>query len=106
MSSRRVSFGDKLRQAEIPLPPGRGAGAFLPDDTAAGPPLPIAGSPESAAQDVNTEKWDANHKRVTFYCPVDLLSELDATVKRTGRSKSQLLVDGLRLVLEQHRLGR
>ena len=101
MSSRRVSFGDKLRQAEIPLPPGRGAGAFLPDDTAAGPPLPIAGNPESAAQDVNTEKWDANHKRVTFYCPLELLHELEEAVRTTGRSKTQFLVEGLRLALDR-----
>jgi len=101
MSSRRVSFGDKLRQAEIPLPPGRGAGAFLPDDTVAGPPLPIAGSPESATQDVNTEKWDANHKRVTFYCPLELLHELEEAVRTTRRSKTQFLVEGLRLALRE-----
>ncbi len=106
MSSRRVSFGDKLRQTEIPLPPGRGAGAFLPDDTAAGPPLPIAGNPESATQDVNTEKWDTNHKRVTFYCPMDLLSALDDAVRRTGRSKTQILTDGLRLAFEQPARGK
>jgi len=101
MSSRRVSFGDKLRQTEIPLPPGRGAGAFLPDDTAAGPPLPIAGNPESATQDVNTEKWDTNHKRVTFYCPLELLHELEEAVRTTGRSKTQFLVEGLRLALDR-----
>jgi len=101
MSSRRVSFGDKLRQTEIPLPPGRGAGAFLPDDTAAGPPLPIAGNPESATQDVNTEKWDTNHKRVTFYCPLELLRELEEAVRTTGRSKTRFLVEGLRLALDR-----
>jgi len=101
MSSRRVSFGDKLRQTEIPLPPGRGAGAFLPDDTAAGPPLPIAGNPESATQDVNAETWDANHKRVTFYCPLELLHELEAAVRTAGRSKTQFLVEGLRLALDR-----
>jgi len=101
MSSRRVSFGDKLRQAEIPLPPGRGAGAFLPDDTATGPTLSALPAMGSGAQDVNTEKWDANHKRVTFYCPLELLHELEEAVRTTGRSKTQFLVEGLRLALDR-----
>jgi hypothetical protein len=40
--------------------------------------------------------WEAAHQRVTFYCPVDLLDQVEAEVARSGRSKSRVIVDALR----------
>ena len=102
MSNRRVSFGDRVK-LDAPAAAGRGAGAFLPDEPAPaaatnGVPLPIAGNPMSGVE----ESWEANHKRVTFYCPIDLLQELERATRTTGRSKTQILTEGLQLALHKH----
>ena len=41
-------------------------------------------------------KWDESHRRVTFYCPQELLEALEAAMTRSGRSKSRVIVDALR----------
>ncbi len=116
MTSRRVSLGDRLRQdrPEAAAPAGRGVEAFLPPE-AAPPVVPTQNSSgvvvaleaareTSSSQTDNT--WDSSHKRVTFYCPLDLVRELEQATRTTGRSKSQLLVDGLRLALREAAKGR
>ena len=39
--------------------------------------------------------WEEAHHRVTFYCPRELLAELEAEMERSGRSKSRVIVDAL-----------
>jgi hypothetical protein len=60
----------------------------------------IYGQPEPATTDrlpSTTEAgWEATHHRVTFYCPLDLLGALEAEMRRSGRSKSRVIVDALR----------
>jgi hypothetical protein len=53
-------------------------------DPRAGP----VGGPESSA-------WEARHKRVTFYCPTDLLQGVEVEMRRSGRSKTAVIVDAL-----------
>ena len=107
MSGRRVSFSARARQDQpAPAPTGLGAAAFLPPE-----PAPAAHDQETPAvsavpEPAAEETWEASHKRVTFYCPVDLLDELARAVRTTGRSKSQLLVKGLRLALRESEKGR
>jgi metal-responsive CopG/Arc/MetJ family transcriptional regulator len=43
-----------------------------------------------------TGGWDETHQRITFYCPNDLLEAVEAAMKATNRSKSQVIVDALR----------
>jgi hypothetical protein len=50
--------------------------------------------------------WEAANKRLTFYCPRELEAELKAEMNRSGRSKSQVLVDALRAELYRTRGGR
>lgn len=119
MTARRVSLGDRLRQDRpAPAPAGLGTAAFLPpapaveagqvastglvdQPAAGGRALGTGASPRApeAAPGRAEETWEATHKRVTFYCPTDLLDALERAVRATGRSKSQLLVEGLRLAL-------
>jgi Ribbon-helix-helix protein, copG family len=40
--------------------------------------------------------WDATHSRVTFYCPAELLAGIEEEMKKSGRSKSRVIVDALR----------
>ncbi len=46
------------------------------------------------------ERWDESNRRVTFYCPVEVLEAIEAEMKRSGRSKSQVIVNALRAYLE------
>lgn len=40
--------------------------------------------------------WEDLNRRVTFYCPVDLLEAIEAAMQDTGRSKTQVIIDALR----------
>ena len=42
-----------------------------------------------------TPKWDNHHKRVTFYCPLDLVARIETEVADSGRSKSRVIVDAV-----------
>lgn len=44
----------------------------------------------------STSTWGERHKRVTFYCPVELLSQLEAEMDHSGRTKSGVIVDAIR----------
>ncbi|MFN2568787.1 MAG: hypothetical protein ABR564_04200 [Candidatus Dormibacteria bacterium] len=48
-----------------------------------------AGAPHHAA------RWEAGHKRVTFYCSKALLAALEAEMGRSNRTKTQVIVDAL-----------
>lgn len=40
--------------------------------------------------------WEEAHQRVTFYCPRDLIAEIEASMRLTDRSKTQVIVDAIR----------
>ncbi|MGH9300926.1 MAG: hypothetical protein ACRD0E_03490 [Acidimicrobiales bacterium] len=40
--------------------------------------------------------WDETHKRVTFYCPTELVTLIEARASSHARSKTQVIVDALR----------
>jgi hypothetical protein len=40
--------------------------------------------------------WEDSHRRVTFHCPNAVLAEVEAAMKKSGRSKSRLIVDAIR----------
>jgi hypothetical protein len=44
---------------------------------------------------LGSRSWDATHRRVTFYCPVPLLVRIEAEMVRSGRSKSQVIVEAI-----------
>ncbi len=39
--------------------------------------------------------WEADHQRLTFYCPVALRERIEAAVAASGRSKTRVIVDAL-----------
>lgn len=83
MPSKRPSLRDRTA-------PARGAEAIYASPepaTVDRPPSTVDG--EGAA-------WEENHKRVTFYCPVDVLDAVEASMRETGRSKTRVIVDALR----------
>jgi hypothetical protein len=43
--------------------------------------------------------WEAQHKRVTFYCPTELLARIEKEIVRSGRSKTAVIVDAVRAEL-------
>lgn len=47
--------------------------------------------------------WDKNHTRVTFHCPKALLREVEEEMKRSGRSKSRVIVDAITKHIEASR---
>jgi hypothetical protein len=67
---------------------GRGQQAFSANE----PSLPSRPAPSG--------DWEEANQRVTFYCPKDVLAELEQRVleerDKAGRSKSRIIVDGLR----------
>jgi hypothetical protein len=40
--------------------------------------------------------WEGQNKRVTFYCPTQLLDLIEEEMERSGRSKTSVIVDALR----------
>ena len=44
-------------------------------------------------------RWEDPHRRVTFYCPTDLLDSIEDEMTSSDRSKTQVIVDALRAQL-------
>ncbi len=42
------------------------------------------------------EAWEAQHKRVTFYCPTELLTRIEEEIIRSGASKTAVIIDAVR----------
>ncbi len=40
--------------------------------------------------------WEETHQRLTFHCPITLRKAIEDEVRRSGRSKSRVIVDALR----------
>ncbi len=41
-------------------------------------------------------RWEDTHQRVTFHCSVALREAIEEEMRRSGRSKSRVIVDALR----------
>ena len=84
MPTRRPSLRDHaVRQR----PPARGREAIY--TTAPRQPSTVDRQPSAAG-------WDESHRRVTFYCPLDLLQALEREMGRSRRSKTAVIVDAVR----------
>lgn len=85
MTSRR-----SLRDHDIRKQPGvsgREAIYASPDTNEA------SSATEDRPQPIGT--WENNHRRVTFYCSLELVQKLEAEISRSGRSKSRIIVDAI-----------
>jgi hypothetical protein len=80
----------------LTVPKQRTAVDQLPS-TVDGPRTTIGGQRSlSITQSAEREPWEAQHKRVTFYCPTELLARIEAEMDRSGRSKTAVIVDAVR----------
>jgi hypothetical protein len=68
--------------------------------TAAETPAPKTQSTTLSKRSTSPDDWYANHERVTFYCPTALLAALQATMTRSGLSKTRVIVDALQAHLK------
>ena len=83
---KRSSLRDRLDQEEA-----RGQEAVY------GQPSTVDRQPSTvSAPNVPGPGWEAAHQRVTFYCPRDLLDQVEAEVAHSSRSKSRVITDALR----------
>lgn len=55
--------------------------------------------PEPPAEPPKAPTWEDRNRRWTFHAPVDVLDALDAEAKRSGRSKTAVVVSILREAL-------
>lgn len=82
--ARRPNLRDRMSE------PARGREAVY------GPPPIVDAQPSTDDRVPSTvDRWEDAHKRVTFYCPSDLLAAVEAEMARSGRSKSRVIVDAL-----------
>lgn len=84
----RTSLRDRLPQ--LPPPPGRGREAIY-----AGHGDEVDGQAAAAPPGRAVRSWDEAHKRVTFYCSIELLQAVEAEMRRSERTKTQVIVDAL-----------
>lgn len=83
----RTSLRDRL-----PSPPGppRGREAIYDGAHAETPPEPPPRRGER-----RLISWEEAHKRVTFYCSLELIRAVEAEMRRSRRTKTQVIVDAL-----------
>jgi hypothetical protein len=48
-------------------------------------------------------RWEDRHRLVNFYAPGDLRAWIEEEIRRTGKSKTQVIVDALEEVRRAHR---
>ncbi len=75
-------------------PPARGREAIY--TAAAGEPATVDRPPQPVDRQRSGAGWDESHRRVTFYCPLDLLQALEGEMGRSRRSKTAVIVDAIR----------
>ncbi len=91
MPTRRPSLRDHaVRQR----PPARGREAIYTD--AARQPSTVDRPPQPVDRQRSAAGWDESHRRVTFYCPLELLQALEREMGRSRRSKTAVIVDAIR----------
>ncbi len=81
--------------------PAFGTGGRSTDDGTRSPEDRRRCAPENSP---GGQSWEETHRRVTFYCPVDLLARIEVEVAHGERSKSQIIVGALvgALVSDSH----
>lgn len=52
--------------------------------------------PEPERSLVPSRAWTLNNPRFYFYCPIDVIELIEEVVRRTGRRKSQVIVDAIK----------
>lgn len=53
----------------------------------------------SDAAAVERHRWEETHRRVTFYCPDEVLDAIETEMASSDRSKTRVIVDALRAQL-------
>ena len=53
----------------------------------------------SDATAAESQRWEETHRRVTFYCPDEVLDAIETEMARSDRSKTRVIVDALRTQL-------
>ena len=91
MSTQRPSLRDHAVRSQV-TPQGREA-IYTPT-----PRQPSTVNPPSSTVDrmPSETTWEEAHRRVTFYCPLDLLRALESEMTRSRRSKTAVIVDAIR----------
>ena len=84
---KRRSLSDRL----APDPAPRGREAVFGREAVDRQPQTVDRRPST----VDTDRWEDTHQRVTFYCPHDLLAAVETEMRRSGRSKSKVIVDAI-----------
>ncbi len=56
----------------------------------------VASPPAVKKETEGKERWEDTHQRVTFYCSVALREAIEEEMRRSGRSKSQVIADAVR----------
>ena len=91
MPTRRPNLRDHaVRQR----PPSRGRDAIY--NASPSQPSAVARLPQPVDRKRSAAGWDESHRRVTFYCPLDLLEGLEKEVGRSRRSKTAVIVEAIR----------
>jgi hypothetical protein len=91
---KRSSLRARLDQDQDQAARGQEAVYGQPETPA---PAGLPGGPPVAT----AATWEATHQRVTFYCPLELLEAVEAEMRRTGRSKTGVIVDALKEHLDR-----
>lgn len=87
----RPSLRDRLAR---PAPQGREALYGNPT------PAPVDGIPYTVDVKDEAARWEDSHQRVTFYCPRPMLQAIEDEMARSGRSKSQVIVDAVKTITD------
>jgi Ribbon-helix-helix protein, copG family len=86
--AKRPSLRDRLDQE----PEGRGREAVFGPRSAVDEQRHTV---DRGPSTVDLDRWEDTHQRVTFYCPRDLLAAVEAEMRRSGRSKSRVIVEAI-----------
>ena len=90
--STRPSLRDHAIRKQ-PAPSGREA-IYSPQDT-------NEATTSTEDNPLSTSTWEDTHRRVTFYCSLELLQVLEAEITNSGKSKSQVIVEALQAQLRK-----
>jgi len=91
VSTQRPSLRDHAVRGQV-APQGREAiYTPAPPQTAT-----VDHQPSTVDRSPSTATWEEAHRRVTFYCPLDLLRALESEMDRSRRSKTAVIVDAIR----------
>lgn len=87
---RRTSLRDRVN----PLPRALGREAIYGERDAPVDPAARARNGEPNGPETGP-RWEAGHKRVTFYCSTELLAALEVEMARARQTKTQVIVHAL-----------